>query len=101
MQRDGGLVKTVAVSIPYTATIVLTVAESAGRSIKMVSTYDAFREHFDKEHAELLMENHRLRQCLMHALNYRPLPSDPLQLFVKERCPDVIDQWEKMRKVNE
>jgi len=29
------------------------------------------------------------------------LPSDPLQLFIKERCPDVIEQWKKMRKVNE
>ena len=101
MLKVGGLAKAVVASIPSTAMIVLTVAENAGRSIEMVYVGDAFREYFDKEHAELLMENHRLRQCLMHALNYRPLPSDPLQLFVKERCPDVIEQWEKMRKVNE
>ena len=101
MLKVGGLAKAVVALIPSTATIVLTVAENAGRYIKMVYVGDAFREYFDKEHAELLMENNRLRECLMHALNYRPLPSDPLQLFVKERCPDVIDQWNKMRKVNE
>ena len=71
------------------------------RYTKMANVGDAFREYFDGEHAELLMENHRLRECLMHALNCRPLPSDPLQLFMKERCPDVIEQWEKQRKVKE
>ena len=50
---------------------------------------------------DLVEENIKLRQCLMHALNYRPLPTDPLQLFVKERCPDVIEQWKKQRKVND
>jgi len=66
----------------------------------MAKASDAFREYFDKEHAELLCENHRLRQCLSCALDYRPLPTDPLQLFVKERCPDVIEEWNKKRKVN-
>jgi len=61
---------------------------------------DAFREYFDREHAELLMENNRLRECLMCALSYRPLPTDPFQLYVKERCPDVIEAWEKRRDVN-
>ena len=88
-------------SIPSTASIVLTVAESVERYTKMAKAGDAFREYFDREHAELLMENHRLRQCLMHALDYRPLPSDPLQLFIKERCPDAIKQWKERRKVKE
>ena len=57
-------------------------------------------EGIDRQLDKLYQENRMLRECLMHALNYRPLPSDPLQLFVKERCPDVIEQWQKMRKVN-
>ena len=97
MLKDGGRVRNVVASIPYTATIVLIVAENARRSIKM----ERMLESIDRQFERLYEENRLLRQCLMHALSYRPLPSDPLQLFVKERCPDVIEQWEKMRKVNE
>ena len=45
-------------------------------------------------------EIRKLRECLMCALSYRPLPTDPFQLYVKERCPDVIKAWKKRRKVN-
>ena len=42
-------------------------------------------------------ENRRLRECLKRALEYRPLPTDPLQVYIRERCPDVIEEWNEGR----
>ena len=96
--KVGGLVETVVVSTQSTITIVLIVAESARGSIKMAKADEALFESIDMQFDKLYEENHRLRQCLSCALDYRPLPTDPLQLCVKERCQDVIEQWKKMRK---
>jgi len=99
MLKAGGLVKTVVALIPSTALIVLTVAESAKRYTKMANADEALFESIDRQFDRLYEENRLLRQCLMHALNYRPLPSDPLQEFIMQRCPDVIKEWKERRKV--
>jgi hypothetical protein len=42
-------------------------------------------------------ENNVLRGCLKEALNYRPLPTDPLQTYIMQRCPDVVEEWNDER----
>ncbi len=40
---------------------------------------------------------HYLTQCVKEALNYRPLPTDPYQVFVRKRAPEVLDEWNNER----
>jgi len=47
--------------------------------------------------ARLLRRIKKLEDCLMCALDYRPLSTDPFQMYVRDICPDIIEKWRSAR----
>jgi len=43
---------------------------------------------------ELEHKINQLERCVKSALDYRPLPTDPYQEFVRKVCPQVLAEWE-------
>lgn len=52
----------------------------------------------EEQRDEFREEIRKLKKCMKFALDLRPLPTDPLQQFVKEVCPDVLKEWEDIRE---
>jgi hypothetical protein len=55
---------------------------------------DERMEYLLRDVIRLAKEVATLRMCVKEALNYRPLSTDPYQVYVRDRCPSVIDEWE-------
>ena len=34
-----------------------------------------------------------LEKCVKYALYLRPLPTDPLQVYIQEKCPEILEKW--------
>ena len=42
-------------------------------------------------------EIRRLKKCVSFALDLRPLPTDPLQVYIRTVHPEVLKEWEAIR----